>query len=276
LITGASDGIGKEFALQLAKKGYNLILVSRTQSKLDVLALEIEAESRYYKPEVRTLAVDFAKASEADYDKMAALANELEVGILVNNVGLSHSCPVPFALTEKEVIKDIIEINCHATLRVTSLVLPGMLKRKRGLVLTLGSFGGLIPSPLLATYSGSKAFLQHWSAAVASELEGSGVDVQFVVPYLITSAMSKISRPSFFIPTPKAFVTSVLDKIGNAGGSGHYPWSCTPYHSHALIQWTIENTLGLGSKTVIRYIRNMHHTIRARALRKAARNAKIM
>lgn len=251
-------------------------MVSRTQSKLDLLALEIESNTKFYKPEVRTVAVDFAKATDADYNKLLALCEELEVAILVNNVGLSHSMPVPFALTEQEVIKDIIEINCHATLRVTSLVLPGMLKRKRGLVLTLGSFGGLIPSPLLATYSGSKAFLQHWSLAVASELDGSGVEVQFIVPYLITSAMSKISRPSFFIPTPQKFVKSVLGKIGKRGGSTHYPWSSTPYPSHALMQWAVENTLGLGSQVVITYIRGMHQQIRARALRKAARNAKIM
>lgn len=276
LITGASDGIGKEFALQIASQGFNLLLVSRTQSKLDVLALEIESNTKFYKPQVQTVALDFAKATDEDYEKLGDIVKELDVAVLVNNVGLSHSMPVPFALTETDVIKDIIEINCHATLRVTQLVLPGMIQRKKGLVLTLGSFGGLIPSPLLATYSGSKAFLQHWSVALASELDGSGIDVQFIVPYLITSAMSKISRPSFFIPTPKAFVKSVLGKIGKKGGSSHYPYSSTPYPTHALIQWAIENTLGLGSETVITYIRGMHQTIRARALRKAARNAKIM
>ena len=134
--------------------------------------------------------MDFSKNEEGDFAKLTALVDGLDVSILVNNVGQSHSIPVPFIETPKEEIRDIIAINCNATLRVTQIVAPGMVKRKRGLILTMGSFGGLLPTPLLATYSGSKAFLQQWSTALGSELAPSGVDVELVISYLVTTAMS--------------------------------------------------------------------------------------
>lgn len=275
LVTGASDGIGKEYATQIAKQGYNLLLVSRTQSKLDILALEIESKgNNFFQPKVLTLAMDFAANKDSDYAKLEKMINDLDIAVLVNNVGLSHSIPVPFVLTPDQEIKDIIGINTLATLRVTKLVLPGMLRRKKGLVMTMGSFGGLTPTPLLATYSGSKAFLQHWSSALASELDGSGVDVQLTVSYLVTSAMSKIRRPTWTIPTAKDFVTQVLRRIGRKGGSTVYAYSSTPYPSHALMQWAMENTFGLGSQYLIDQNRGFHQQIRHRAARKAEREAK--
>jgi 17beta-estradiol 17-dehydrogenase / very-long-chain 3-oxoacyl-CoA reductase len=238
------------------------------------VAAEIEKPNDFFNSKAQTLAIDFAAPQEEDYEKLGQLVKELDIAVLINNVGLSHQFPEPFAITDLQVVKDIIAINCLATLRVTQLVLPGMIQRKRGLVLTLGSFGGLVPSPLLATYSASKAFLQHWSTAVASELDGSGVDLRFVVPYHITGSMSKIRKASFFIPDVGPYVKSVLKNIGRRGGSTHFAYSSTPYPSHALMQWVLENTLGAGSQTIITQIRGMHQSIRARALKKLARDGK--
>lgn len=107
---------------------------------------------------------------------------------------------------------------------MTKLVLPGMVARKRGLILSVGSFAALIPSPLLAVYSGSKAFLQTWSQALGSELEGSGVHVELLNAYFVvsssivkvdrraytvskqTSKLSKIRKSSWMIPTPATYV----------------------------------------------------------------------
>lgn len=218
--------------------------------------------------------MDFAANREEDYDKLGALIKDLDIAILINNVGQSHSIPVPFAITPLPEMKDIISINCLATLRVTQLVLPGMIQRKKGLVLTMGSFGGLLPTPLLATYSGSKAFLQHWSTALAGELSGSGIDVEFVISYLVTSAMSKIRRPTATIPNPRNFVKAVLAKIGRSGGSTSFAYTSTPYWAHGLMQWWIENTVGVGSRIALGQNRGMHESIRIRALKKADREAK--
>lgn len=272
VITGASDGIGKEYAIQLAKKGYNILLVSRTQSKLDALAGEIEQASHV---ETKTLAMDFAADKEADYVKMKQMVDQLDVSVLVNNVGQSHSIPVPFAETEEKEMRDIITINCMGTLKVTKLIAPGMIKRRRGLILTMASFGGVFPTPLLATYSGSKAFLQQWSSALASELAPHEVRVQLVQSYLVTSAMSKIRKSSLMVPNPRQFVRAALSKIGRQGGSQGITWTSTPYWSHAMYQWAIVNlTPGPMNGWVINVNRKMHENIRKKALRKAAREAK--
>ncbi|KAK3705626.1 hypothetical protein LTR37_013234 [Vermiconidia calcicola] len=272
LITGASDGIGKEYALQLASKGYNILLVSRTQAKLLELGKQIKEK---YNVETRELAMDFALNRDKDYTALKKLIDEVPfISILVNNVGLSHSIPVPFAETPEQEMKDIITINCTGTLRVTQLVVPGMIKRKAGLILTMASFGGIMPTPLLATYSGSKAFLQQWSTALHSELEPQGVKVQLVQSYLVTSAMSKIRRSSLLVPTPKQFVKAALGKIGRSGGAQGILGTSTPYWAHALMHWAIATTVGTMNVVVVTVNRRLHADIRTRALRKAEREAK--
>ncbi|KAI1824561.1 hypothetical protein F4861DRAFT_505446 [Xylaria intraflava] len=272
VVTGASDGLGKEFATQLAAKGFNLLLVSRTLSKLETLQNELKA--KYAGLQTDILAMDFSSVdNDADYARLAKRIDGLDVGILINNVGQSHSIPVPFTLTDEAEMQDIININCRGTLKVTRIVAPGMQSRRRGLILTMGSFGGWLPTPLLATYSGSKAFLQFWSTALAAELKPDNVDVQLVLSYLVTTAMSKVRRPSLLIPSPKPFVRAALGKVG-AGGWQNTAYTYTPHWTHALMAWCIENTLGIGSYVVLTVNKSMHADIRNRALRKAAREAK--
>jgi 17beta-estradiol 17-dehydrogenase / very-long-chain 3-oxoacyl-CoA reductase len=274
VVTGASDGLGKEYAIQLAQKGFNLLLISRTASKLETLSSEIKTKYAGSNIDVKILAMDFSKNEEGDYAKLKALVDGLDVGILINNVGQSHAIPVPFIQTPKEEMRDIIAINCVATLRVTQIVAPGMVQRKRGLILTMGSFGGWLPTPLLATYSGSKAFLQQWSTALGGELAGSGVDVELCLSYLVTTAMSKVRKTSMLIPNPRTFVKAALGKIGRSGGAQNMAYTSTPFAGHALMQWWLENTVGIGGKMVVAKNKEMHEGIRKRALRKAEREAK--
>lgn len=250
------------------------MLISRTESKLATLAQEIEHKYAANSTKCKILPMDFAANQDVDFAKLKALVDGLDVGILINNVGLSHSIPVPFVLTPKQEIADIIMINCTATLRVTQIVAPGMVQRKRGLIMTMGSFGGLGPTPLLATYSGSKAFLQQWSTALGAELVGTGVDVELVLSYLVTTAMSKIRKPSMMIPNARNFVKSALGKVGRSGGAQNMAHTSTPFWSHAIMQWWIENTLGFGGKFVLGQNRSMHESIRKRALKKKERDAK--
>ncbi|KKY24109.1 putative 3-ketoacyl-reductase [Phaeomoniella chlamydospora] len=269
LITGASDGIGKEYALQIARQGFNLLLVSRTTSKLHALANEITAANSAVR--VETVAMDFSKNDPQDYTRLTAALRGKDVSILINNVGQSHSIPVPFAETPAEERDAIITINCTGTLKVTQLVLPGMVERKRGLILTMGSFGGVFPTPLLATYSGSKAFLQQWSTALAGEVAQYGVTVHFVHSYLVTSAMSKVRRASALIPSPRSFVQTTLSKIGRTGGSQGYAYSGSPWWSHALMLYGAKNLTSLFGRLALKLNYDMHLGIRKAALRKAER-----
>jgi 17beta-estradiol 17-dehydrogenase / very-long-chain 3-oxoacyl-CoA reductase len=268
-VTGASDGIGKEYALQLAQAGFNIVLVSRTESKLTALASEIETKNSSVR--TKTLAMDFADNSDTDYQELEQLIGGLDISVLVNNVGKSHSIPVPFVQTPDEELEDIVTINCLGTLRVTKLVAPGMMQRKRGLILNMGSFGGLLPTPLLATYSGSKAFLQQWSTALGAELEPHGIQVELVQSYLVTSSMSKIRRASATIPNPRNFVKAVLSKIGRSGGSPTYAYTSSPFWSHGLMAWWLTTVFGTMNKTVLGVNFSMHNSIRQRALKKAER-----
>lgn len=277
VVTGASDGIGKEYAIQLAKKGLNVVLVSRTLSKLETIAEEIKTK---YGVETAVVAFDASQDLEENYEKIREVIADLPVTVLINNVGQSHSIPVPFLETDTKELTDIITINNLVTLKITQTVVPYIGKTvkddkpTRGLVLTMGSFGGLLPTPYLATYSGSKAFLQQWSAALAGELKPQGIDVELIVSYLVTSAMSKIRRTSATIPNPKAFVAATLRSVGRRGGAQERFGTLTPYWSHALMHFWIENTVGVYSGLANKLNLGMHKSIRARALKKAARSKK--
>ncbi|RMJ12685.1 Very-long-chain 3-oxoacyl-CoA reductase [Fusarium euwallaceae] len=273
VVTGASDGLGKEYALQLAAKGFNLVLVSRTLSKLESLAAEIQEKYPGKGLEIKSLAMDFSQNNDADYERLAELIQGLDIGILINNVGQSHSIPVSFLETAKEELQNIITINCIGTLRVTQTIAPILKQRKRGLILTMGSFGGWTPTPYLATYSGSKAFLQQWSNALSSELADDNVDVYLVLSHLVTTAMSKVRRPTLLVPNARNFVKAALGKVG-LGSYQTAPNTYTPWWSHSFMLWLIENIPGVNSPITIFYNKKMHVDIRRRALRKAAREAK--
>ena len=271
MITGASDGIGKEYAFYLAKAGYSTLLISRTASKLDLVAQEIK--SKYNTP-TKTFAMDFGANKTEDYDRLKSIIDDLDVAMLINNVGSSHALPVLFAETPIQEMDQIIAINCVATLHVTRIIAPGMVQRKRGLILTMGSFGGLIPTPLLATYCGSKAFLQQWSTALGAELGPYGITVELVQSYLITTAMSKIRKARTFVPSPRHYVRAVMSKVGRTVGAQGWTYSSTPYWSHAWLQWTVNCFVGPHNTLLLAYNVWLHKTIRASALKKKAEKAK--
>ncbi|KAF9019605.1 hypothetical protein CPC16_009712 [Podila verticillata] len=267
VITGASDGIGKEFAFQLASKKLNVVLVSRTESKLKAIAEELEQK---YSIETKVYAMDFTKGAEKDYQALQQLLAPIEVTVLVNNVGTNHEIPTPFEQETDKIINDIVEVNINAAMKMTKIVVPQMVARKNGLIINLGSFAGLVPTPFLSVYSGSKAFLSSWSQAIGAELAPKGVTVQNVNTYFVVSAMSKIRKANFLIPMPKPYVRSVLGQIGVSGGAST-PYTSTPYYSHAIANWLIDNVLSRGFWVKKNY--DIQVDIRKRALRKREREA---
>ncbi|KAI9244695.1 hypothetical protein BDA99DRAFT_528878 [Phascolomyces articulosus] len=266
VITGATDGIGKEFAQQLAKKKFNILLVSRTASKLETISKEIADQ---YGVETKTYAMDFTKGDNEDFARLGDMMSTIRVGVLVNNVGTNHEFPTPFAEESDKVIQDIIEVNVKGALKMTKLVLPQMQSERSGLILNLGSFAGMVPSPYLSVYSGSKAFLSTWTQALAKEVENQGIIVQNVNTYFVVSSMSKIRRPTFLIPLPKPYVASVLAKIGLPCGSS-VPFTSTSYPSQGLANWFMNL---LSPNFWITQNFNIQKDVRRRALRKRERLA---
>ncbi|CAO0791850.1 unnamed protein product [Mucor circinelloides] len=267
VVTGATDGIGKEFALQLAKKKFNVLLISRTQSKLDAAAKEITEQ---YGVETKTFAMDFTKGDAEDFKKVGDIVDSIRVGVLVNNVGVNHDIPTPFAEEDDALINNIIEVNIKGLMKMTKLVLPQMKQNKKGLIFNMGSFAGLVPTPYLSVYSAGKAFLSTWSQALGTEVAKDGIVVEHVNTYFVVSAMSKIRKPSLLIPTTKNYVASVLNKVGVPCGA-NVPFTSTPYPMHGVANWAINNLLT--NQFWVTQNDNIQKDIRKRALRKREREA---
>lgn len=244
VVTGATDGIGKSFALQLAKQGLNIVLVSRTQAKLDEVAREIEASV----PGTRThtYALDFAAADAAAWQGLAARISALDIRVLVNNVGVSHVMPVPFVEMDDAEMERIVAVNIVATQRITKLVAPMLVRHKNGLILNLGSFSGQWATPMMATYAGSKAFLIGWTQALGEEMRRAHVQVQLLNTYFVVSNMSKVRRASLMVPLPDQYVRSVLSRLGRASGALGRPFTLTPWPAHAWLDWAVAHLVPSG------------------------------
>jgi uncharacterized protein len=169
LITGASAGIGLELAKLFAADGHDLVLVARREDKLRALAEELERGG----VRVTILACDLSR-SEAPALVFAELeARGIELGYLVNNAGFGSVGE--FWQLDRARELEMIDLNIRALVELTHRVLPGMIERGFGRVLNIGSTAGFQPGPRMATYYASKAFVNHFTEAVAHELRGTGV-----------------------------------------------------------------------------------------------------
>ncbi len=174
LVTGASGGIGYELSVRLAQGGYDLILVARSE---DALARHAEALSERYGISARPLAQDLAVPGAAE---AVAEAVPEPVEVLVNNAGFGDFGP--FAESEAERQLRMIQLNVTALTALTRRFLDGMTRRRRGRILNVASTAAFFPGPLMAVYYATKAYVLHFSEALAEELRGSGVTVTALCP----------------------------------------------------------------------------------------------
>ncbi|XP_053213938.1 very-long-chain 3-oxoacyl-CoA reductase-A-like [Panonychus citri] len=211
VVTGSTDGIGLEYGKQLANKGYNLLLISRTQSKLETVADSIKNDCPKAR-KVETLAFDF---SSTDYTKIEEKINSLygTIDVLVNNVGISYSYPDFFTKLESSTIDNLININIISVTKMTHLILPKMEAARRGIIINISSYAGSLPTPLLAVYSATKVYVDYLSRSLQLEYLNKGITIQSVLPAFVATTMSRM-RPSITTPTPKAFVRSSLSTVG--------------------------------------------------------------
>ena len=171
LVTGASSGIGAEFAKQLSQRGYEVILVARRADRLEQLASELSGPAH-------AVSCDLANDAHSLEGRIAGLG--LQVDVLVSNAGFgTHG---RFAELDAARDAEQVRLNCEAVVTLTHAFLPGMLERRRGGVITVASTAGMQPLPYEATYSASKAFARTFSDALSAELRGTGVRVLCVNP----------------------------------------------------------------------------------------------
>ncbi|KAJ1941620.1 hypothetical protein FBU59_003450 [Linderina macrospora] len=267
VVTGCTDGLGREAALELARKKFNVILISRSQDKLDAMATEVKALG----VDAKVLAVDYSNVDDSKWAEIRSLLESVRVGVLVNNVGTSYDFPMYVEDVSEERINALVELNMRAMIKMTRFVLPQMKERKSGLILNAGSFAALLPSPFLSIYSGTKGFVKYFTQSLASEVEKQGIVVEHLQTYFVCSRMSRTRKPTFLIPLPKPYMRNVLSKIGVQGGSSE-PFTSIPYLSHALLGFVAEHLVS--KQMALTYNYNLLSGLRKRALKKLEREQK--
>ncbi len=190
LITGASAGIGREFARQLAGRAATLLLVARRQNRLEELRTELLARRPQLRVEIRR--TDLAQHDEVD--ELLDWTNEQRpaIDLLINNAGLGDLGA--FATADPEKLGRMMLVNMVALTQLTRALLPAMIAQKRGAILNVSSSASFLPMPNFAVYAATKAYVTSFSEALRSELRGSGVDVTALCPGPVRTEFTDVAR----------------------------------------------------------------------------------
>jgi short-subunit dehydrogenase len=178
VITGGSSGIGLALAHEFARHSQAVILIARTPSRLEAAAIEVL--QRQPNVRVEQLRLDISRPEAIETLSSWLAEKRLYCDVLVNNAAIGHSGPFSAAPTTR--LETLIATNVAAVARLTRAVLPDMIARGRGGILTISSLGALIPGPHQAAYYASKAFALSLTEAIASEAAGRGVRIAVVLP----------------------------------------------------------------------------------------------
>jgi short-subunit dehydrogenase len=208
LITGASAGIGWEMAKQLAAGGTNLILTARRADRLQKLAAELSAQ---HQVQTEVFVADLVRPETPGEIHALTTRKNIEVELLINNAGFgafgySHEVPV-------EKLLEMIQVNCSAVVHLTRLYLPGMVARRHGDVLIVGSTASFQPVPFLAVYAATKSFDLLFAQAVAEEVREFGVRVCALCPGSTETEFQQVAHE----PDRPMRVAESAEKVARVG-----------------------------------------------------------
>ncbi len=212
IVTGASSGLGRALARELARRGHVVLAVARRGERLTELARAHDADARAGGGRIEPLALDVTApdAAERVHDEARRLG---EIGWLVNNAGSSTFGRLEASRVEEQ--RALVRLNCEALVTLTTRVLPDLVRAGRGIVLQVASAAGLQPTPGWAVYGATKAFVISLAEAMSEELRGSGVSVTALCPGPMATEFFKSGTLEGF-PNPPA--TRPPSRRGGQGG----------------------------------------------------------
>lgn len=177
VVTGASGGLGYEFARLLAERGHDLVLVARSGAPMEDLAQWAEAR---HGVQVTVLPKDLSAPGAGGEVAEELDERLLRPDVLINNAGFTQLAP--FAESDEHVMMQLLRVNIETVTQLTRRVLPGMVERGRGRIVNMASNAAFQPGPYMACYYASKAYVLNFSVALAEELRGTGVTVTALAP----------------------------------------------------------------------------------------------
>ncbi|XP_023222684.1 inactive hydroxysteroid dehydrogenase-like protein 1 [Centruroides sculpturatus] len=228
VITGGNAGIGRSYALQLAEKGMNVIIVGRDQQTLRSTAEEIE--STYGN---RCL---YIRADLSEEGAVRDVVQELQgkdVGLFIHNAGFLGNLPCLFLDETTENVLKIITLQVTSVVQLTRCVLPWMLTKENGAMIFVSSIASIFPVSRLNVYSASKAFCTFFSRSVSAERLGKGLDIQTLIPYYVSTKFIKFKKIDVIIPTSDRYVRDAIRTLGISSYTSGY-WL------HEILKFFIE------------------------------------
>lgn len=208
LITGASAGIGKQLAIEFAKRKSNLYLIALPKSGLETLSAQIKEE---YKIDVHFLCMNLTCNNSPKKVYEYAKENNIRVNVLVNNAGVGFEGKFENMAPEK--IDQILLLNVRVTTMLTYYFLPELKNAEKAYMLNISSFAGRTPIPYKSLYSASKGFLWYFSQALNKELEGTNIKVLSVYPSGVKTerTLEKIKKSSMLAKITTMYPTEVAE-----------------------------------------------------------------
>ena len=208
LVTGASDGIGKAFAIELAKSGINLVLVARGADRLNRVSDHLVDT---FAIETRILPADLA--TPEGVDSVLEIASTLDIGIFVPAAGYGTSGDFVDSAVKNEL--DMLDVNCRAVLKQTHYFARKFVERDRGAIILIASLVGFQGTPRAANYAATKAYIQSLAEGIRVELRSKNVDVLAVAPGPVKSGFAQRAHMEMgAADTPPAVAKQALASVG--------------------------------------------------------------